>query len=178
MGTVASLPKSARASFKEPLGPVFTDAHELLADAGDPIIAVGDVVNSHLGRAGVTPHVAVVDGKTERERVADAVLDDIPETPRSVAVASEPGTLSAELIEALRDAIAAAEPTRIDVTGEEDLATVPAVLLAPADASIVYGQPGEGMVRANVTTGLRERVRELAEELETEAAFWDLVERQ
>lgn len=177
METVAALPKSARASFKESLGPVFTDAHELLADAGEPIIAVGDVVSAHLGRAGVTPHVAVVDGKTERETVADDVLDDIPDAPRTVDVASEPGTLSAELIEALREAIDADGPTRIEVTGEEDLATVPAVLYAPADASVVYGQPGEGMVRANVTAGLRERVRELAEELETTDEFWRLVER-
>ncbi|GAA0312383.1 GTP-dependent dephospho-CoA kinase family protein [Halarchaeum salinum] len=177
METVATLPKSARASFKEPLGPVFTDAHELLDGAGEPIVAVGDVVSAHLGRAGVTPHVTVVDGKTERETVADAVLADIPETPRTVTVASEPGTLSAELVAALRDAIDAEGPTRIEVKGEEDLATVPAVLLAPADATVVYGQPGEGMVRANVTAGLRERVRELAAELETTEEFWRLVER-
>lgn len=177
METVATLPKSARASFKEPLGPVFTDAHELLDGAGAPMVAVGDVVSAHLGRAGVTPHVAVVDGKTERESVADDVLADIPNTPRTVGVDSKPGTLSAELVRALRDAIDADAPTRIDVAGEEALATVPAVLLAPADATVVYGQPGEGMVRANVTTGLRERVRGLAEELETTDEFWRLVDR-
>ncbi|WP_435100486.1 GTP-dependent dephospho-CoA kinase family protein [Halarchaeum sp. P4] len=174
---VATLPKSARASFKEPLGPVFTDAFDLLADAGDPIVTVGDVVTYHLGEAGVTPHVAVVDGKTEREAVDPEVAANLPAAATVVEVASEPGTLSAELVEELVAAIDADEPTRIVVTGEEDLATVPAVLYAPTDATVVYGQPGEGMVRANVSAGLRERVRELAGELETTAEFWQLVER-
>ncbi|QLC33159.1 GTP-dependent dephospho-CoA kinase family protein [Halarchaeum sp. CBA1220] len=174
---VATLPPSARASFKQPLGPVFTDALALLEGAGDPLIAVGDVVTAHLGEAGVTPHVAVVDGKTEREAVAPEVTASLPDVARVVDVTSEPGSLSGELVRALVAAIDADEPTRIVVAGEEDLATVPAVLYAPADATVVYGQPGEGMVRANVTAGLRERVRDLAGELETTAAFWRLVER-
>jgi len=73
--TVARLPERARSSFKEPLGPVFTDALDLLDAAGEPLIAVGDVVTAHLGDAGVTPHVAVVDGKTERETVDAAVTE-------------------------------------------------------------------------------------------------------
>ncbi|MFB6078664.1 MAG: GTP-dependent dephospho-CoA kinase family protein [Halarchaeum sp.] len=175
---VATLPKSARASFKEPLGPVFTDAVDLLDGAGDPIIAVGDVVTYHLGEAGVTPHVAVVDGKTEREAVDPELAANLPAAARTVEVESDPATVSADLLTALVDAIDADAPTRIVVTGEEDLATVPAVLYAPTEATVVYGQPGEGMVRANVTAGLRDRVRELAGELDTTDDFWRLVERE
>jgi len=176
--TVARLPESARASFKEPLGPVFTDALDLLEGAGEPLIAVGDVVTAHLGEAGVTPHVAVVDGKTERERVDPEVESSIPPADRTVAVSAEAATLSVGLVEALVEAVDAEGSTRIVVEGEEDLATVPAVLYAPAEATIVYGQPGEGMVRVTVTAGLRERVRDLAEEMETTEAFWTLVERE
>ncbi|MFC7167423.1 GTP-dependent dephospho-CoA kinase family protein [Halospeciosus flavus] len=176
---VATLPPEARASFKEPFGPVYTDAERLLADAGDsPIVAVGDVVSAHLGRAGVVPHVFVVDGRTERETVAEEVLVDIPDADREVDVESSPGTVSAELLEALAAAIDAPADTstRISVDGEEDLATVPAVLLAPVGATVVYGQPGEGMVRVAVTSGAKERMRDLAGELETTDEFWTLVD--
>ena len=66
---VVELPDSLRGELKEPLGPVYTDAGDLLDDASGPIVAVGDIVTYHLLSAGYFPRVALVDGKTERERV-------------------------------------------------------------------------------------------------------------
>nr|WP_235169105.1 DUF359 domain-containing protein [Halobacterium salinarum] len=170
----ATLPADARDAFKSPIGPVYTDAAALLADATSPIIAVGDVVTYHLVDAGQTPAVAVVDGRTERDAVRPAVRDAIPEP--DLTVASEPGTVSVSLVRALVDAIADADATVVSVDGEEDLAVVPAVLAAPADATVVYGQPGEGMVRVPVTDAGRAEMRERADRLETTAAFWRLVD--
>jgi len=80
-----TLPDSLRDAFKEPLGPVTTDAEELLAAAAEtrgerverdaPIVAVGDVVTYHLREAGHVPGVALVDGKTEREAVRSEIPD-------------------------------------------------------------------------------------------------------
>lgn len=176
--TVASLPESARATFKEPLGPIFQDADTLLEDAGAPLLTVGDVVTYHLVGAGVTPHVAVVDGITEREPVSEDVGRGIPDADREVSVENPPGTLTASLLRALEEALDGEESTLIRVTGEEDLATLPAVLLAPVGASVVYGQPGEGMVRIDVTESRREAVRELCGSLETDESFWDLVDAE
>lgn len=173
---VATLPPDARAAFKEPLGPVYEDAQRLLADAGVPVIAVGDVVTYHLTAANAPPKVALVDGKTEREAVTHEIAGGMPALDREIAVESEPATISAELLEALVDGIDAEESTLIRVVGEEDLAALPAVLAAPLDASVVYGQPGEGMVLANVTTPLQERARDLCERLETTEEFWALLE--
>jgi hypothetical protein len=171
---VATLPAEARREFKEPLGPVFTDATDLLDGAGAPVIAVGDVVTYHLSRAGAPPAVAVVDGISERDAVSEAVLAGRPDLDETVHVASDPATVSDSLLDALVDAIDAAPDTTtlVVVDGEEDLATLPAVLAAPIDATIVYGQPGEGMVRVPVTSGTKERVRGLCEVLDTEPAFW------
>jgi len=171
---VATLPEEARDAFKDPIGPVYTDAERLLADAGSPIVAVGDVVTYHLVAAGHTPTVAVIDGRTERETVTDEVRDGLPSA--DVSVASEPATVSRDLLEALVAAIDGDGETVVEVDGEEDLAVVPAVLAAPAGASVVYGQPGEGMVLATVDADLRERMRELAGRLETTEAFWRLVD--
>jgi uncharacterized protein (UPF0218 family) len=158
------LPEDARGAFKDPMGPVTTDAEALLASAGDPLIAVGDVVTYPLLAAGRRPDLAVVDERTERTAVDDEVAAAIPEA--DVVVANPAATLTADLLGALRDGLASDEPTVLRVEGEEDLATLPVVLAAPEGATVVYGQPGEGMVRVRVDADARARVRELFDLLE------------
>lgn len=153
------LPADERDAFKQPLGPVFTDAETLLASAGRPLVAVGDVVTDHLRRAGRTPHVALVDGRTERSPVDDEVSERLGDPDRTVG--NPPATLTRELLVALVDALEAEGPTVLFVDGEEDLATVPVVLAAPEGTSVVYGQPGEGMVHARVGPETRAEAREL-----------------
>jgi len=160
---VVELQPDLRSALKEPMGPVFTDADALLAEAGSPLIAVGDVVTAHLLSAGRTPDVAVVDARTERSAVETWVEEAIAGAAfdREVGVANPAATLTADLLTALAEAVVLAtgeggESTVIDVDGEEDLATLPALVAAPAGASVVYGQPGEGMVHVAVdeeTTG-------------------------
>jgi hypothetical protein len=179
-----TLPDSLRDAFKEPLGPVATDAEALLAAAAEtradriardaPIVAVGDVVTYHLRQAGRVPDVAIVDGKTEREAVRSEVAAAIAEADvRRIEVENAPASLSAALLSALADALSAGEPVMIEVTGEEDLAALPAIVAAPDGASVVYGQPGEGMVRVPVTPDSRAEARELFEALDgdVEAAY-------
>jgi hypothetical protein len=52
-------------------------------------------------------------------------------------------------------------PVTIDVDGEEDLATLPAILATPVGGSVVYGQPDEGMVLVAVTPAARREARSL-----------------
>jgi hypothetical protein len=167
-----SLPESLRSEFKEPMGPVYTDAEELLADAADPIVAVGDVVTYHLRRAGRNPDVAVLDWRTEREAVDEETRDVLDDDTRRIHVENPPATLSAALIDALVAAVAADEPVVIEVDGEEDLAALLALLLVEG-GSVVYGQPGEGMVLVESTPASRDRARDLLERMEgdTHAAF-------
>ena len=182
-----TLPESLRDAFKEPLGPVTTDAAALLdavdetrerhgSTAGDPapLIAVGDVVTYHLREAGRVPDVAFVDGKTEREAVRTEIETALAATEeRRIAVESPAAGLSAALLDALAEALAAGEPVTVEVTGEEDLAALPAMLAAPVGSTVVYGQPGEGMVRVAITPEARREARELFEELsgDTAAAY-------
>ncbi|MFB6121279.1 MAG: GTP-dependent dephospho-CoA kinase family protein [Halobacteriaceae archaeon] len=174
--TVARLPAAVREDLREPLGPVLTDVGELLGGAGDPLIAVGDVVTYHLLDAGHRPAVALIDERTEREATTGAVAATLADLDRDVTVPNEPGTLSEELIDALADAVESPDPTVIEVDGEEDLAALPAVLLAPDGATVVYGQPGEGMVRVTVSPETKATVRDLLERFETAERLWSLVE--
>ena len=161
---VLRLPEAIREEFKDPLGPVFTDADALLAEAGDPLVAVGDIVTHHLIEAGREPDLAAVDGLTERGQTEDDVRDLLDRG--DTRVWNPAARLTAEALRAVRDGLAAGEPTTVVVDGEEDLLTLPVVLAAPADASVVYGQPGEGMVHVHVDDETRERARDLFDRLE------------
>ncbi|WP_424013464.1 GTP-dependent dephospho-CoA kinase family protein [Halorubrum xinjiangense] len=182
-----TLPESLRDAFKEPLGPVTTDANALLEavdetrerhgspDEGPPrLIAVGDVVTYHLREAGRVPDAALVDGKTEREAVREEIATALSSTEeRRITVENPAAALSAALLDAIAEALAAGEPVTIEVTGEEDLAALPAMLAAPLGSTVVYGQPGEGMVRVAITPETRRKARELFEGLtgDTAAAY-------
>ena len=189
------LPDSLRDAFKAPFGPVYTDTDELLAavdaaaaeadtattdadaattdaDAAEPpLIAVGDVVTHHLLTAGRQPDVAVIDGKTEREAVDGAIeatlADPVGSTRR---VVNPPAELSEALLSALAEAIEAPEPIRLVVDGEEDLATLPALVAAPRGASVVYGQPGDGMVHVAVTDATADEARALLDRFDGDTA--------
>jgi len=156
---VLELPDALRSELKEPLGPIETNAEALLSTVDGPLIAVGDVVTAHLERAGRSPDVALFDERTQRESITEDVASGLPEVDRRVE--NPAATLTEALLSALRGAIESEGPTRILVDGEEDLATLPAIVAAPEGASVVYGQPGEGMVHVRVTAETRERARDL-----------------
>jgi uncharacterized protein (UPF0218 family) len=158
---VLELPDELRGAFKDPLGSIFTDPDTLLAaaDAGAPLVAVGDVVTAHLHDAGRRPDVSVIDGRTERRAVDETVERSLPAP--DVEVSNPPATLSRPLLDALRDALDRDTPTTVGVDGEEDLAALPAILATPPGGCVVYGQPGEGMVLVPVTDETRTRARTL-----------------
>lgn len=208
MGVVVELPESLRGELKEPLGPVYTDAADLLADATEPLVAVGDVVTYHLLEAGYRPRVAVIDGRTERGRLRREVAGVLGLRPATdsgtggspggaggdggaggaggagedtsfdwadavVEVDNPPGTVTVDLLEALADALTGPDSTVVLVDGEEDLAVLPAVVAAPDGASVVYGQPGEGMVLAIANHDRRGVARDLLERMEGDLeTFW------
>ena len=167
---VLRLQESLRGELKEPMGDVFTDAESLLSAAGEPVIAVGDVVTYHLLKAGHTPAVALVDERTERSAVDPEISEGIRGFGSVVEVENPAATLTAELLEALAAAVGGSGTTLIEVDGEEDLAALPAILLAPVGASVVYGQPGEGMVLVTVDGPSTERVRDLLDRMAGDTA--------
>lgn len=180
---VVRLPAGLRDELKEPVGPVTTDVERLLRDAGTPLIAVGDVVTHHLVVAGAVPDVAVVDGMTERELVDAAVeasIDDMAARESDylpLTVINPAATLTRDLLIELRAAIKRERPTLVQVEGEEDLAALPAIVAAPVGASVVYGQPGEGMVHVRVNEEVRERARGLLERMDGDhERAWELLE--
>ncbi|MDZ7729749.1 MAG: GTP-dependent dephospho-CoA kinase family protein [Natrialbaceae archaeon] len=164
-GPLVELPDDLRSELKDPLGPIEDDAEELLATASRPIYAVGDVVTYHLLEAGHEPVVALIDGQTERTPVSEEISDRLTSNPWQ-EVTDPPATITESLIRALDAAIQLAEPTTILVDGEEDLAVLPLLLMAPDGATVIYGQPGDGMVVVTVTDEIRTQIRTLLEQFD------------
>nr|WP_245838536.1 GTP-dependent dephospho-CoA kinase family protein [Natronoarchaeum philippinense] len=176
---VVRLPDELRSAFKDPLGPLYTDAEELLSDAGEPLIAVGDIVTYHFEQADRRPDVALVDGRTKRQAVDDEVRETVEAPPDRIAATNPAGTLTVELLTALGDAVARDGPTTVVVDGEEDLATLPAVLAAPEGATVVYGQPDRGMVAVDVTAETRAEFRDLLERMDGDRErLWALLDAE
>lgn len=156
---VLELPEALRSELKEPLGPIETDAPDLLAAAGTPLVAVGDVVTYHLTQAGGRPDLSVFDDRTDRRPLEEGIGGALPVADRHVENPS--ATLTDDLLVAIVDGLDAGEPLHVCVNGEEDLATLPAIMAVADGASVVYGQPGEGMVHVRVTPETRDRARDL-----------------
>ena len=164
MSVVVELQPDLRSAFKDPFGPVYTDADELLAEVSGKLIAVGDVVTYHLEEAGRPPDVAVIDDQTQRGEIDADISEALTET--DVTVDNPAATLTEELLTTLVEAIEADETVRIFVDGEEDLVALPAMIAAPDGSSVVYGQPNEGMVHVAITPEMRARMRDLLSRME------------
>jgi len=172
---VVHLPEDLRDDLKTPLGTIYTDVEALLEAAGVPVIAVGDVVTAHLENAGHRPDLAVIDERTERSPVNDDVRTAI--TPPDRTVENPAATITGGMVTAMRSALERDSPTTLLVDGEEDLAALPAVILVPTDGSVVYGQPGEGMVLVSVDLAAKRRARSLLNQFEGEVqALLELLE--
>ncbi|MFC4439532.1 MULTISPECIES: GTP-dependent dephospho-CoA kinase family protein [Natrialbaceae] len=170
------LPDELRHELKEPMGPIETDAERLLETVEGPLIAVGDVVTYHFLQAGRAPDVALVDERTKRQTVEEEIRETVAKRA-NVGVTNPPAELTTDVVRTLKDALERDEPTTILVDGEEDLVALPAIVVAPDGASVVYGQPDEGMVHVVVDEEVRAEVRALLERFEGDQdRFWELLE--
>lgn len=171
-----TLPADLREELKSPLGPIETDADALLASLEGTLVTVGDVVTYHFLQAGHQPDVALVDERTKRRQVDEEIRETVAADTHLEAV-NPPAEISEDVVRALRRALDAPEPTTILVEGEEDLVALPAIVAAPEGASVVYGQPGEGMVHVVVTDAVKAGVRDLLERFDGDVdRLWALLE--
>jgi len=166
---VLELPEEVRQLLKRPLGQLFPNvaaAIERLRQLHPSrLITVGDVVTADLLEAGLRPDVAVVDMKVMRLPVDEKTKRAVEAFEATVVrVKNQAGSITPELREALE---AAKPPLKIVVEGEEDLATLPAVLSAPLGSAVVYGQPGEGLVLVEVTEPKRREFEMLLKQFKT-----------
>jgi hypothetical protein len=155
-GGALKLPEELRPSLQRPLGPLLKNVKDVLKcvkKKPPALITVGDRVTAEFLLAGVEPDLAIVDMKVMRSPIGEKVKIAIESfKAKTIRVKNPAGTITPELVKAIELAY---PPTKIIVGGEEDLATLPAVLSAPLGSVVVYGQPKQGMVMVKVTRAKR-----------------------
>jgi uncharacterized protein (UPF0218 family) len=160
------LPETLRADLAQPLGPVLPAADAAQqAKKAKALATVGDVTTANLLAQGAKPRVMVVDNRTKRGAVAVHVREKLPAEVPVVQVRNAPATITEDLWQAVAQAWGS-PGTLIEVEGEEDLATLPAVLLGPTHGVVAYGQPDRGIVLLTIDDAARSRVRDLLKHME------------
>ena len=157
------LPENLRQSLKLPLGKLIPNVSRAIEhiQKRNPtrLILIGDIVASKFLAAGLKPDIVVVDLMAMRSPV-DIEVKNLVESFKGTVfhVKNHAGIITVELRKALE---AAQMPIKIMVEGEEDLATIPAVLASPDGSIVVYGQPSEGIVLIEVTEEKRREFQEI-----------------
>lgn len=136
-----------RGKLKKPLGKIVA-----IKSLHQPVISVGDVTTQNLLKAKIKPILSVVDAKVGRKNILNTVNN-------CVKVKNPPGQISKALILAINQALH--QPSTILVDGEEDLATIPAILLSPLGVTVFYGQPGIGLVEVKVDLEIKQYLCEM-----------------
>ena len=154
------LPDGLRNELKELLEPLTPETELAKALKGAvKIITVGDLVSLTIHRAGFKQDVCIVDFKTKRCGVDKATKDELCLIGvKCIRVKSPAAMITGEMWEAVRDAISCGENTRIEVEGEEDMASLICLSLAPFGTAVIYGIPDMGIEVVHVD----ERARKFA----------------
>jgi len=177
IGPHLSLPESARDGMRQPLGPVIAESDLVLhLRKSDTIITVGDMVTLTLVNAGYPVALAVFDFKTRRWEERDFRWH-LEKLPGDRARAQNPAaTITRGLWTQLERAMLKVNTggrVLLEVEGEEDLAAIPAILLAPDGAKVLYGMPDRGIVVVTVEKRSRRMAKRLLDLLEPREG-WDL----
>jgi uncharacterized protein (UPF0218 family) len=169
LGLELTLPETLRPRFRESFGCLYkgkgADTIEKLSvDLGSPtkLISVGDVTTFHLLNHGIIPDILVVDDRTKRGPASDRVVVGTKHKGfTEISVDNPAGVITEDLIDAVGNALKSDEHVRIFVRGEEDLAAVPVILMAPEGSAVLYGQPDEGVVLVKITSDKKEQMEDL-----------------
>lgn len=128
------------------------------------VITVGDIVTSSLRSAGLVADVAVIDLRSRRRKLTATTTSD------GIRVPNPAGTIRHEAVKALHAAITTVLTVHkkqvLIIKGEEDLLALPAILLAPLNAMVLYGQSDLGIILIPITEKIKEQVAGIVTQFE------------
>ena len=163
------LPDKLRDLLKTPVGRLVDENSlvELLKNE-KRIISIGDQVTYTLLKHEIEPSFCVVDFRTRRGECSKEIVEVLKSFGKKAIVVENPaGTLSNDLFNTIKFAVENLDTgsIRIEVVGEEDLASLPAIYYAPPDATIIYGLPNKGVLVVKPTKEMKDKVKEVLDEM-------------
>lgn len=172
MGILYKLTPELRKKLKKPIGTLipgpFDETMKNIKDLAEEkkpvmIISVGDIVSKNLTKNNVSPKLSIVDNKVMRKRIQPIKL----RTEKTLHAKNPAGTITAEALATIQEALKYNCHVKMVVEGEEDLLTLAATLYAPENSFVVYGQPLEGIVVVKVTKEKKEEIAEILKDMES-----------
>ncbi len=155
------LPENLRENLKKPLGQLLKDSEItkdiVLKNMGSNVflITVGDATTERMIKLGIIPSLQIVDSLEKRqERNLPGGM-----VKTSLTCNNPPAEITDDSIAIIRKAFDMYKPVRIIVKGEEDLLVLPAVLFAPENSIVMYGQPNEGLVIVKINEEIRNKAK-------------------
>lgn len=148
---------SIRRKLKKPLGTLiegsFNETLEKLQTVLEKecpvkIVTVGDAVLGGLTKINIKPDISIIDNKIMRKPIAPSAV----EADEILYASNPPGTITDEAWNNVKKAVASNKRVKIVIEGEEDLLTLIAILEAPENSLVIYGQPKKGVVTVPVTS--------------------------
>lgn len=167
------MPESLRPLFRKPFGVLYEgvggDAvRSSVKDLGNPtkLISVGDVTTFHLLESNIIPDILIVDDRTKRAPASSQVVYGTKHQGfAEVTVDNPAGVITEDLISVIGDALVSDRNVRIFVNGEEDLAALPAMMMAPIGSVIMYGQPDKGVMLVRITESKKAEIKDLFDKI-------------
>jgi GTP-dependent dephospho-CoA kinase len=132
------------------------------------IVTVGDKVTYTVLTHGFTPLLCIVDFILERKKYPVEMKTLIQGYGQThIRVKNPPGTITDELWDAIKTVYKNPQdhPVCIEVDGEEDLASLAAIYLAPRGVTVIYGLPNKGVVVVKVTEAHKQKVKEVLDRM-------------
>lgn len=149
------LPARLRGEMRDEAGRILQtkELAEALAGA-KAVVSIGDVCTDTILGLGIVPKLAIVDGQTKRG-LWSARIDR--KAFRVVNVQNPAETITRQLWAAIGDSYKRDGSTLIIVDGEEDLASLACIYLAPEGTTVIYGVPNRGVMVIPVEAAIRSR---------------------
>ena len=147
------LEDNLRSEFKKPLGILYSSFDDAINDIKQVqfLISVGDATTKNLVENNIYPRISIIDNLIQRKNHNYKITY----TDNILNAKNPPGTITDNLWETIDLALKNIKHVKhqlIVVDGEEDLAVLPCILMAPNKAVVLYGQPNEGLVFVNVNS--------------------------
>ncbi len=158
------LPEHLREKLKKPFGNLIREWDKSNLKSSGLIICVGDKTSEKVLGSGVIPKICIYDGKIMRREIKiPEMIDNF--NAEKIHAKNPAGYLTRDLFDSVRRALNSGGNFKIFVDGEEDLATLAAIYLAPISSLVLYGQPKEGIVMVNVNKKSKEFVNGILDEM-------------
>ena len=162
------LPNNLRDELKIPLGKLILNNSSKKEDyirkiySEKVVITVGDATSELLLQLGLIPLLHIIDGQEKREKRSLPLANAIN---TEMTVKNNPGEITTETFNLVKSIFKEKPPIRLVVDGEEDLLVLPVCLFAPENSVVMYGQPNEGLVIAEITSEVRDKVQKIVNQM-------------